>query len=320
MWPGYVREFFGIVGLPRGGGTKAWQQPMVLVPALVAILALVGGVLLAPRWRDEIDHGDRLTWHRLTSGLFTLAGAAGMLAVGSYIAFGWRGFASRVWGLEATPVMIAFVIVALVTGFLWSSQLHGAVHGTLVKQLSRRSPLTPGYRVFTGTVVPLAPDHLLGVPLVGGGAVGWYLEVFQVGKQRHHVTRTFIERDASSPTGERMTTEHNTVYTKSKEREIVTSDLVPFVVAVDGGVVLVPDTAGFDGVPVTDELKPSPSMGEVYDLVRADGRKVDNNTTLRIVALLPGARVEVAGLIWLDGQGRARLADHPLDSAYVAAL
>lgn len=320
LWPDYVRQAFGTLGLQRVAGAPPWLQPMVLVPALAAIALMVGGVLLAPRWREEINLSDRLTWHRLTGGLFTLAGAAGMLAVGGFIALGWRGLASRVWGLDATPVMIAFAVVALVSGLLWSAQLHGAVHRTLVRQLTRRSPLTPGYRVFTGTVVPLAPDHLVGLPLVGGAAVGWYLEVFQVRRQSHQVTRTVTERDVSSPTGERTTTEHNTVYTKSKERDIVTHDLVPFAVAVAGGEVLIPDTAGFDGVPVTDELRPAASMGEVYNLVRSDKRKVDNGTTLRIVALLPGARVEVAGLVWLDDQGRARLADHPLDNAYVTAL
>lgn len=320
LWPEYVRQAFAALGMVRIDGPPVWIQPPVLVPALVAIAALVGGWLLARRWSVEIDQGERHTWHTRTLWLFTLAGAAGMTAVAGAVAVGVNGWPLPVWGFGATPVLIGLGVVVLLTGFFAASHLHGVAHATLVKQLTRRDPLTPGYRIFTGTVIPLSREHLVEVPVTGEAAVGWYLEIFQEHTTRHRVTDTHTQRDLSSPIGRSTTTESYNVSTKSVTREILTHQLVPLTVAPDGGgAVFVPETAGFDGVPVTAELEPTPALGEFYDLVRQ--RAVRNGRPkFRIVALLPGARVEAAGLIWLDEQGRPHLADHQLDNATVTAL
>lgn len=132
----------------------------------------------------------------------------------------------------------------------------------------------PPATVFDGTAVPLN-GALLTVPLTGQPAIGWYIEVTIERTGRLKTTSTFTERDMSSPIGQTTTTRTDRIKTSSFDRQILTHRLVPFAVAVrGGGQVIVPATAGFDGVPVTGELKVARDLPpDLYDRLREVGEK-----------------------------------------------
>lgn len=320
FWNAHVRSAFATVGLVPLAGVPVWLQPLVVAPAVLSVAGLVTGLMLVPRWAAAIEGGDAGAWHYRTGWLFDLWAMAGLIAVAGFVTVGVVGSPDPLWGLGAVPALVGLGIVIVLCGLGIAAGVHGLVHDAITKGLTRRDPRTPGYRVFDGTAVPLN-GALLTVPLTGQPAIGWYIEVTVERTGRLKTTSTFTERDMSSPIGQTTTTRTDRIKTSSFDRQILTHRLVPFAVAVrGGGQVIVPATAGFDGVPVTGELKVARDLPpDLYDRLREVGEKNGGaKLTYQLFALSPGTRVRAAGLVWLDDQGRPNLADHGLETASVA--